>query len=486
MRDDMRLALVCLCVGFLAGCQWMREEMAVTGATRKPQGVVAQAAVAGGQTSAEASSSSPSASTAPGKLIVKTFALNAFKPELDGQWQCTKLASDGNVYFGSSTHSGHHGGMFLKYNPRSGELTVLSKDITEVCGEDPKANPQGKLHSPLVEANGWLYFATHFSSEGPGARETYTGAHLLGYELATGKFRDFGVVHPGYTVYSAVNVDARRGKIYVFVTPISNEQVAAGGTSALYLVDIATGDKRELIKLRPGNHVAVQWMFVDDHGDCWFTVSGEPGNLYCARGESGKIDRWEKALPLLHGTGKEEVLPDAQQGDRRWRFAEAVPGNKQCVFTMQGGGMLWRFDPARVTDPPTAFEPVKFIGFNGLGMTVAGGRVYYVKSAGTSRGAKARSGEQGLHLMSVSLDPRNEYAIADHGLIVDQDGRQPFRIEGITADEKGHVYMTGDWYVLPGEKGTMRYSAKGGQESYIALDRGQFFAVADVSISLTK
>src|SRR4029077_11582940 len=92
---------------------------------------------------------------------VQQLALNDYKRELDGQWEGIRLASDGNVYFASSSHSAHQGASFFKYNTTTGQVTELVHEITDICGEDAQTNPQGKIHSDIVEANGWLYMATH-------------------------------------------------------------------------------------------------------------------------------------------------------------------------------------------------------------------------------------------------------------------------------------------------------------------------------------
>src|SRR5437764_8771263 len=88
---------------------------------------------------------------------VQSYALNNYKRTLEGQWEGMRYASDGNVYFGSSTNSPHDGASFFKYDPRTRQVTLLALDLTTICHEDPQTNPQGKLHSDIVEANGWLY-----------------------------------------------------------------------------------------------------------------------------------------------------------------------------------------------------------------------------------------------------------------------------------------------------------------------------------------
>ncbi|HEX9617791.1 MAG TPA: hypothetical protein VGA03_10275, partial [Anaerolineales bacterium] len=65
-----------------------------------------------------------------------SIALNEIKPDYDGQWQGITVASDGNCYFGSSTHSYRHGAGFFRFDPRTRELTILADDMTTICGED--------------------------------------------------------------------------------------------------------------------------------------------------------------------------------------------------------------------------------------------------------------------------------------------------------------------------------------------------------------
>jgi hypothetical protein len=50
------------------------------------------------------------------------------------------------------------------------------------------------------------------------------------------------------------------------------------------------------------------------------------------------------------------------------------------------------------------------------------------------------------------------------------------------ADAQGHVYTVGDWWINTGDLGTLRYGWNRGNESYKQLPRGEFFAVASVSI----
>ena len=88
-----------------------------------------------------------------GCLQVQSHSLNDYQRVLDGQWQGIRYASDGQVYFGSSTVSAHHGASFFKYNPATGQVTMLAEDLPAICGEDPYTDPQGGLHSDVVGAS---------------------------------------------------------------------------------------------------------------------------------------------------------------------------------------------------------------------------------------------------------------------------------------------------------------------------------------------
>jgi hypothetical protein len=410
------------------------------------------------------------------RQLMQTFPLNSYKRELDGQWEGIRLASDGNVYFASSSHSAHHGASFFKYDTRSGQVTQLVHDITDICGENAETNPQGKIHSDIVEANGWLYMATHFAAEKPGAYGTWTGAHALGYELATGRWRDYGVIRPGYTVYSAIGVDPVRNYLYVFVTGQT-----AGQAAYMYRFDTGTGEKTNLGQVsapsKGGYEFACYWTFVDRRGDVWFSIKNQGGDLQQIHGDTGLIEVHANALPALVRWDSNRVETDpALQAHRSIEWMQPLDGDR-ALFTMsEHGGMLYEFDSTRPM--AAAFTPIKHIGFNYLGgIAIGGNRVFYYQRANRAFGNQEF---RDFHLLSVSLDEATGNAITDHGLIVDQDGRKPWRLPGMVADGEGHVYAIGDWWTIPGDLGTLRYSWNRGNEIYKLLPRGEFFAVARV------
>jgi hypothetical protein len=440
----------------------------------------AAAALGHAQSQTPAADPTPAAKTKPappGQQPVQTFALNKFKRELDGQWQGIRLASDGNVYFASSSHSAHHGAAFFKYDPRTNQVTELVHDITEICGEDVQANPQGKIHSDIVEANGWLYMATHFAAEKPGVYKTWTGSHALGYELATGKWRDFGVMLPGHTCYSAVGVDAARNYLYVFLTG-----QAAGQSAYMYRIHTGTGEKTPLGKLSPptdgGYDYTSHWMFVDKRGDVWFALKNHGGDLFQIHGDTGKIETHADALPPLVRWDSNARDSDSAQSSRSIAWMRPLDGDRALLTLFKDGGMLYEFDSTKPM--ASAFREIKHIGYSYLGLAVGGNRLFYYQRANRAFGNQDKP--QNFHLLSVSLDSAAGYPITDHGLLVDQDGRKAWRLPGMMTDGRGTVYMVGDWWTVAGDLGSLRYDWKGGKEVYEQLPRGQFFAVAKVTL----
>lgn len=432
------------------------------------------------------------------QLTVETYSTNAFNRQYDSQWQGILNASDGNIYFANSTHSYQHGAGFFKFNPATKELTNIAEDITTIVGEDPsKTPPQGKIHSPFVEANGWIYFSTHLSTYWQKAVQAFTGAHIVGYEIATQKFKDFGILKPRYTVYSAITVDPERNLLYAFVTPYAEQDRAKDGNH-LYSVNIATGEKKDLgLVNKQKNFHGTLWFFLHKNGDLWFSTWNEEGKLHRYSPATGKIDNYNNVLP------SPKLAPDGKpapvnEWKNSWTWVHALPGNERALFSQgyYGGGdeRLWLFDPSKPLKEGGAFVPLAYTGTNFLSVALGGDRVYYIQKnkIDEARGYDTETDREynpdsvgyveDLHLRSVLLDPAKNYPVTDHGQIIDKDGRKPRMIESLAADDKGHVYFIGSWYLKPGEKGTLKHQyGKIEHGPLVEVKRGEFFGVADVS-----
>jgi hypothetical protein len=452
---------------------------------------------------------------------VYSISMNKICKEWDGQWQGITVASDGNCYFGTSTHSAAHGAGFHKFNPETKEHTLLAEDMTIVLGEVNTPSQQGKIHSPIVEHDGWLYFTTHLSNYWPKGIEDYTGAHAVGYEMKTGKFRDFGIIRPRYSTYSAINIDPVRKKLYVFVVPFLDELVEADG-SHLYSVDIETGEMKDLGLVAEKRSAASKTFFIDHEGNCWFTLwkrnqhlddeensgpyqpfyENDNGNLYCYRPSLDKIETYYDVLPygeLIDGT---PVTEESYRKERAWTWSDVLPGsgNKKCLFTMGtwGGGdeRLWIFDPSKDIECGEAFQPIAYIGSTFLHTALGGDRVYFVqyedledeRTTGAEfereRDPDVVGYDESLHLRSVSITGGIDQKVTDHGKIVDQDGRALRFTNSLAADDKGRVYINGSFYVNSPQEASLQilFYTHPGEDLYKLVKRGEFFAVFDTTI----
>lgn len=440
------------------------------------------------------------------KNKVWSISMNKICKEWDGQWQGMAVASDGNCYFGSSTHAKSHGAGFHKFDPRTYRHTMLVEDMTYLCGEQDLPFQQGKIHSPIVECDGWLYFTTHLSNYWKEGIEAYPGAHVFGYEMATGEFRDFGIVKERYSIYSAIGVDPVLKKLYVFSVPFVPELYQSDGCH-LMSIDMVTGEKKDCGKVVDGRLGASFWFFVDKDSNVWFTLwkrnyvyENDFGNLYCYNPSADSIKVYDNVLPkgqLIDET----PVSEARNEQRAWTWLSPFLGRDKCWFiqgTLGGGDeRLWIFDPSKDIVSGEAFEPVAYIGSSYFETAVGGDRLYFcqyedLEDARTIFSEDEREidpdspayVDRKIHLRSISLSEGGLHReIKDHGPIIDQDGRQALMIMSMAADADGHVFVYGSWRPNSFKEATLQYLLfeYPNGDLYRLLKRGEFFAVVDTN-----
>lgn len=362
--------------------------------------------------------------------VIFNETLNRRVRMLDGQWQGVSLASDGRVYFFGGSHSAGVSAPFFRYDPASNAVTLLALDMTRVCGEDPAKTPtQGKVHSNILEHKGWLYFGTHLSDYSPEGRAAYTGGHLVGYEIGTGRFRDFGVIHRNYTNYSAIGLDPLRDLIYFYATPFGT-----GDGPHLHRIDIGSGENRDLGLVAPwdgqGHGQPCQHLHIDARGDCWFTLRGEHA-LFVARGDTGTIERHDGVLP---------------GGADQWYCLRTIDANRSLAVLPDGFYVFDSRDFGGAKSAFTLFKTIGTPGFTWAYVAVDGKRIYW-----NSRSQKEleSTGRHETRIWSTAWSDPGE--TVDHGAIADAEGRSPWFVGDLVSDGKGRLYTAGRWYVGPDE-----------------------------------
>jgi len=291
--------------------------------------------------------------------------------------------------------------------------------------------------------------------------------------------------------------------LYVFLAPFAPEDEANDGCH-LYRIDAATGKKQDLGKVTDRRYTGSFWFHVDHKGDCWFTYwqmhghcpEGGHGNLFRAVADTGRIERMEHVLPDCRLAPDGDPVSEAEFDARSWSWAESLPGRRSCLFAMGdysgGDERLWIFDPSKEVKSGGAFRPIGFIGPTFLSVALGENRVYYIQRGDlvSARGWSAEdardmdpatSPPEDLHLKSISLDPKDQGSVVDHGKLVDQEGRVARHIDTLAADQMGRVYMVGSWSVLPGDVVTQQLDWEKPVREFHPVKRAQLFAFADVS-----
>ena len=145
----------------------------------------------------------------------------------DSNYHSLTAASDGVIYFTVNTHHRICRSSSFVLIRMTGRFELVA-DITEVLGEDAQAQiPHGKVHTPLVEHGGYLYFATHTSQyEGSlpdmspdDGRAPYHGGHFMRYDLDSGEFEE--LAHLGLPNEGIITMamDTAGGNLYGLTWP---------------------------------------------------------------------------------------------------------------------------------------------------------------------------------------------------------------------------------------------------------------------------
>src|SRR5690606_1971276 len=125
--------------------------------------------------------------------------------------------------------------------------------------------------------NGELFMATHLAAYWKEVLNKYAGSYLLSYNIHRKEWTNYGIPKAGFSTYSAIEVDAARGKAYTMSVPFAPKDTAEG--NRLIEIDLKTKQKRDLGRL--GNGKASFHFFLDDLGRLWVSMWKGEGSLYC-------------------------------------------------------------------------------------------------------------------------------------------------------------------------------------------------------------
>lgn len=114
----------------------------------------------------------------------------------DGMWTAIHAARDGKVYIGLCSHGGSS--RLYVYDPEKGKIRHLAMMNEAVHEMTTDMQPQGKLHSQILEdSTGKIWFGTDMSYHFYFARwddpAPYPGGHLMVYDPVTDHLEDLGI-----------------------------------------------------------------------------------------------------------------------------------------------------------------------------------------------------------------------------------------------------------------------------------------------------
>lgn len=168
-----------------------------------------------------------------GKLAVAKTAPVIEFGLLPGQWKDARLwsnwggsifASDGNYYCAIGDHQSIHGHSYVyKVNPASKDMQMVV-DFTKAANLAAGDYSPGKIHCPLMELDGWLYFIGYPGGSGRDDEHHYKGDPMLRYQLSTGKIEQMPIPAPYCCVPSSV-IYAPKKVMYALATAGENSPI---------------------------------------------------------------------------------------------------------------------------------------------------------------------------------------------------------------------------------------------------------------------
>lgn len=372
----------------------------------------------------------------------------------DSNYHGITAASDGRIYFAVNTHHPYSSARLYRFDPDNQQIEMLG-DITEILGIDPTMEiPHGKIHTPLIEHDGYLYFATHTSQyEGnlpdmspDDGRVPFQGGHFMRYSLASGQFEDLVPLHL-----------PNEGIISMALDPNS---------STLYGLTWPTG---LLISFQLDERLVHNWGAVQERGEwgqlpeewdfiCRRLAMDPEGNLFGST-DSGRIWRFEKGLQrpvhYLDNVSLDRVPAVQDEGFvfenaphfywRNWRTILWNP-NTQSFWGLHGGSsQLFEFLP-KEGEVRSVF-PMRVKGTTSgqrnpfrsqLGLMLGPENTLFYLAHGPSRHiVDRRDVDTSVHLLTYNIDSGE---FIDHGALVAPGNRRVFFTESIEIGPDDHIY----------------------------------------------
>ena len=375
------------------------------------------------------------------------------------------VGSNGKIYYCLCSDKYDVAGRIYSFDPATKKIEFVG-DLTEACGEKGmKAVAQGKVHTNFVESHGKLYFSTHNGyyvikddkeviGPPPEGWKPYQGGHFLSYDLATGKFEDFGIPIRGEGIITT-GMDTARGRLYGITWP----------TAHFVTYDLATKATKDLGPTcldgeagRGRRYRTICRAFAIDPTDGAVYFTNGDGDILRYDYEREKIETVKEDNMRKDYFGLYDPTSPGHMG-YNWRQIVWRPADK-CFYGVHGNsGYLFRFDPHarrvtvldRLTSLPSKrsgmFDEFSY-GYLGFTLGPDGRTLYYLTGAPIyvngrrltgkeTTGKGEAKGLEDLHLITYDV-PTEKYI--DHGAVFMDNGQRPLYVNSIAVDKDGNVY----------------------------------------------
>lgn len=369
--------------------------------------------------------------------------------EGDSNYHALTAVSDGKIHFAVNTHDPNRAARYYIFDPATNVMMFIA-EMDKALGEDAKTQiSQGKIHTPLIEHDGKIWFATQtafYEGRLPGTgnkgKIPYGGGHFMSYDLKTGKFTDLAKVIPSESVMT-MNMDTKNEILYGLTWPsgllvsydIRGHELCTWG---------AVQERGEW-----GHHpwewdVICRTLAVDPKGNVYgSTMDGMIWHYDCTRTMRVRyMDGLDLSRVPRVQSAEEELKGDFYHG---WRVIQWNPNTNSFWGIHFETTTLFEFVPsANFIRAVAELRPKAYQGMprnpekSQLGFMIGPRNTIFYLAHGPAVTVQGRpSLPSNLYLLTYEIDKAR---LTDHGPIFSHDGRRVFFAESIAIGPDDHIY----------------------------------------------
>jgi hypothetical protein len=384
--------------------------------------------------------------------LKETIQADLFQPDFpvgDSNYNALAATFDGKIHFVVNTHNSAFGCRYYVFDPKT-ETVNLAGKLDEVLGEAAATHiPQGKVHTPLIEHKGKVWFATHTSfyhgdlpELNSGERVPYGGGHFMNYDLATGRFNDLAKALPGEGIITMA-MDQEREVLYGLTWPSGILLSYDIGKGALQCWGAVQGRGE-------WGHHPFEWDRI-----CRRLGVAPTGEVYGSTMD-GRIWKYdpsqENRVSFIEGLDLSKAplsqsAAETTKGDfeSNWRGIDWNPATKSFWGILWETTTLFEFAPsASYIRSVAELRPEAYQGMprnpeiSQLGFMLGPNNTIFYLAHGPEVEIEGRpSVQSGLYLMTYDI---NKGVLANHGPILSRDQRRVFFAESIAIGSDDHLY----------------------------------------------